>query len=412
MSGPFLAAAIEIGETLVASAIPGPGGCGWIGDDLAGLTPADAHVVTGPVGPDLYGGTIGIAWFLAHLARATDATRFAPTARAGARSALARAAAGDLGASLYSGTAGIALAALEVARALDDRELAAEAEALAGGVAETLKPGRADGDACDLIGGVAGTCLACLAIGRVTGQRRFLDAAAARCRILVERGTAAWWGTSWPVEPGAPGLCGLGHGASGIALALAETAWATGDAGLLDCARAAFAYERGRFSPERCAWPDLREPGAEAWTAAWCHGALGIGAVRLRFHEAMPEDWALAEASAALQSARTLAIQAGRDMAEGVAHDVTLCHGLGGVAELMFLAAEVLHAPAHRLAGQRVAEICLRVRAVNGGQWTNGLRGCRNVPGLMAGDAGIGIAMLRAHDGAAAGSPLLAGRPA
>jgi hypothetical protein len=41
-----------------------------------------------------------------------------------------------------------------------------------------------------------------------------------------------------------------------------------------------------------------------------------------------------------------------------------------------------------------------------------GLTGAKNVPGLMIGLAGIGTWLLRLHDPARIGSPLLIGRPA
>src|SRR5690606_36628662 len=97
---------------------------------------------------------------------------------------------------------------------------------------------------------------------------------------------------------------------SGIGWALAETAWATDDDDLRSLAGEALRYERSFFSPVLSAWPDLRgvsrtaDPAPASWTNAWCHGAIGIGAVRLRIYEATGDLSALADASAAVQAAR------------------------------------------------------------------------------------------------------------
>jgi len=195
-------------------------------------------------------------------------------------------------------------------------------------------------------------------------------------------------------------------------------AWAVGEQRYLAAAREAFRYERSWYSPERCAWPDLRDPKEKSiadgtwpgWMTAWCHGALGIGAVRLRLYEASGDITALAEASAAIQAARLLVMQAGIGLQAGQVSDVTLCHGLGGAAELLLLAYEVFDLHDHLRAARQVGRLCLNVYARNGQTWTCGLRGAEHVPGLFLGLAGIGTTLLRLHDPSVIGSPLLPGR--
>ena len=409
----YLDAAIEIGDNLVAGATAETLGVTWVGDDLIGTDETSTRVIRGPVGPDLYGGAAGIAWFLGHLARATASPVYADVAHDALVFSLsaARRELCPTSLSLYSGATGIALAAAEVANALDDVDLRREAFALARDVADAIIAG-AIVEMNDLLSGLAGVGIGLLALHRMSGDSLYLDATRLACEQLIARRSHAWWGDSWPDQEGQPALCGLGHGATGIGLALAETAWVTGDAPLLDAAHAAFTYERGHFARERSAWPDLRKPESPGWTTAWCHGALGIGAVRLRLHEATGEDWALAEASAALLAGRGLAVKAGRDAAQGIAHDATLCHGLGGVTELILLASEILKLPEHGQAARRLADLCLKIKSLNGGSWTTGLAGCANVPSLFTGIAGIGVTMLRVDNPAAIGSPMLPGRPA
>lgn len=408
---PYLAAAAAIGKQLVADAVPQAIGVTWEGDHLIGSSEADSTVVHGLVGPNLYGGAAGIAWFLGHLAAATSSPEFARLSIAGLQFALAESLR-NLGLnelSLYSGGAGVALASAEVASRLGVPPLAEAALALAQRISETVVGQAAELPECDLIGGLAGIAVGLVGMHRLFGDALLLDAARATCKEIVNRAEVAWWGCSWPDSRNTPGLCGLGHGASGIGWALAETAWVTRDARLMEVADEAFRYEGSWFSRERCAWPDLRQAETPAWTTAWCHGALGIGAVRLRLFEVTAKDSALADASAAIQAARTLAVHAGHELAKGIPSDVTLCHGLGGAVELILLANEILGGTEHGRAARRIADLCLKICTANDGRWTNGLQGASQVPGLFLGQAGIGVMMMRIHDSSSIGSPLLAG---
>src|SRR5262245_18039785 len=105
------------------------------------------------------------------------------------------------------------------------------------------------------------------------------------------------------------------------------------------------------------------------------------------------DDSTLAEATAAIQAARTIVLHAGPALQRGEAADVTLCHGLAGAAELCLLAYEVLGHEDHWRAARRVADLCLAIHARNGA-WTVGLRGATDVPGLFVGFAGIGAMLL------------------
>jgi lantibiotic modifying enzyme len=411
-STPYLDAAIAIAGELVREALPQADGVTWDTDDLIGDT-ANHALIRRRCGADLYGGTPGIGWFLGHLAPYDPSGSVATTAVDAMRFALAG---GDAAhPSLFSGTLGAALSAVDVATRLGHEDLRHAALAMARRTASRIE--RSLGNESDLIAGTAGVVVGLLALHRREPDPLFLSACKKACARLLETSTTEWWGRSWPELDGAPALCGLGHGMSGIAWALAEASWATGDARYLDAAGEAFRYERSWFSPERCAWPDLREPDAAAmrdgtwpgWMTAWCHGALGIGAVRLRHYEVMRDTASLAEASAAIHAGRMQAMRAGADLRSGQPTDATLCHGLAGAAELFLLAHEVLQAPDHLRAARRVGDLCLSIHEQTG-RWTLGLRGSQWVPGLFVGLAGIGVMLLRLHDPASIGSPMLPGR--
>jgi len=415
----YLAAAIDIARQLVRDALPAAPGVTWQGDDIVGDEENHA-IVRGRVGSDLYAGAAGIAWFLAHIAPYDPAGAFAGTAANGMSYAIAEATknlqAGTL--SLLSGSTGTALAAIELADSLGLAELRRSALSLARKTCEILA--REPMHEFDLIGGTAGVIIGLLAIHRRCGDAVLLDTCRQACERLLQGAQLEWWGCSWPEQDTVPALCGLAHGMSGVGWAFAEMAWATGDRRYLAVAHEVFRYERGWFSPERCAWPDLRDPKEQTiadgswpgWMTAWCHGALGIGAVRLRLYEASTDMTAFAEASSAIQAARNLVMRAGSALQADQLSDVTLCHGLGGAAELLILAYEVFKLDEHLRAARQIGRLCLDVYHKNGRTWTFGLRGAEYVPGLFLGLAGIGTVLLRLHDPLAASSPLLPGRTA
>ena len=367
---------------------------------------------------DVYGGTSGIGWFLAHLSAATRDDDVAATARAGLRQGLARV--GEATADgFYTGRAGIALAAVTAGRALGDAEIVSEGADLALAARDARR--EAAVAEVDVIAGAAGTILALLQLGRALEDSAFRAAAVSVGEALLSRANRDADGWSWPAAAASePFLCGLGHGASGIALALLELEAASGDARFGEGARGALLYERTWFSREHGNWPDLREldqarieaGAAPAYLVYWCHGAAGIGLVRLRAHERGAGASATAEAGAAIDVATATMLRlvgAGRDP---VPVDVTLCHGAGAVAELHVCAAETTGDREHLATARRLYRWALWGKdASEPGRLPRelpcGVPGGSETPGLMLGLAGIGALLLRLHDPAAIPSPLL-----
>jgi lantibiotic biosynthesis protein len=262
----------------------------------------------------------------------------------------------------------------------------------------------APGQELDLIGGAAGTALALLELADLLDERNLVVGATSCADALVAAAEPQVWGSAWSGADGPP-LLGLGHGAAGIAIALAEVAARTGRETYDAVARRGLEYERGWYDPAEVGWPDLRGDG-DGSLQAWCHGALGIGLSRLRM---LPMDpLASAEASAALQAARDVVIRAGTALQGGAVTDCTACHGLAGAVELLLAAAEVLQVEDHAEAARRVAALMLEQRRTAGG-WPCGLPGAGVVPGLMTGTAGIALTLLRAAGQVRLDSPLLPG---
>lgn len=432
----FLHAALVIAGELAAA------GPDWTGDDLIGESPATARVVRRACGDGLYAGGVGIGAFLVQAAQVGTDPALARCGNQALDGALARALGSAPGASqpaaqpppnpprpqprdlsLYNGDAGIALAAHEAGRRCGDPALVARGTALAQRVVvdlERLGPGAEH----DLIGGVAGTLIALLAISAHEPEAapRWAPTLCRLADALCDRARPHALGLYWPdptAAAGAPGLCGMAHGASGVGWALDEAAWVIGHCSAADSGRwrhvaaAARLYERSWFDPATSHWPDLRElpatPGAvPPPICAWCHGGVGIGAARWRRYSQYGQLPDLAEASACQQGARKAVAQAQLTLGSGAALDTSLCHGLAGLAELFLLAFEATGVPEHLLAARRVGELMLASHQQRG-SWGPGLAGTTDVPGLMVGRAGTGTTLLRLHDVRSAPSPLLPG---
>lgn len=400
----FLAAALSIAEALALQAEKGEAGMEFSGEQMIGT--ADSHrIVTGPVGPSFYEGDSGICWFLAMAAGYS--TQLAEVAREGLRGALTKAqdllGTGTVG--LLDGAAGVSLAAVGVGRVLEDDDLIAGGHRLALDVAAA----RTDVDYPDLINGRSGICLAFVSLSEALGEPVLLEAAQQVAKELAATARREPWGISWPdpYEEG-PALLGLAHGTSGPVLALLEAGLATGDQSLVGRAMEGMRYERSWFSREAVGWPDLRAraPGDSAtdrlsYPSMWCHGATGIGISRLRAFRLTGDKLALAEASAAIQAARRVVVEAAR-----APSDACLCHGLAGAVELLLVAAEVLGGQDHDRASHRAGAVLLRLKDEHG-SWPCGLPGAGEVPGLFLGRAGIGLTLLRLADRTAAPSPTL-----
>jgi lantibiotic modifying enzyme len=416
-------AALEAARSLASTAEPSGEGLTWHSDVVVGIDDTAPVVGHGDVGETLYDGTAGIALALAAcatVASPTETAVLADTARGAARHALSGAQdlldAGRLG--LFEGATGVALGAATAGRVLGDRALVDRATALADAVAARVaaQAGPADGVELDLIGGLAGTLLGLQGTMRVVDGTLPPAVLSAGARRLNAAATTQTWGAAWQTgaaAAGGPPLLGLGHGAAGIALALAEIAAVSGDVDVCRASNAGFEYERGWFDPDLVAWPDLRAVDADGEPTqsmtAWCHGALGIGLSRLRLTRLTGEAVPLTESSAALQAARHLAVSAGTRLRDGQTSDCSACHGLAGVVELFVVAGKALGVVDHARAAHRTAVLLLEQREGADGVWPCGLPGAGEIPGLMLGTSGIALTLLRAAGAVEIPTPLLPG---
>jgi hypothetical protein len=399
----YLEAAARIGERLAREATWWEDRCTWLG--AAGEPSVDGR--HGPsasyrtLGPDLYGGTGGVALFLAELSTATEDAATRRTAGGAMRQALARADDLESRLGLYAGRAGIGLAAAYVGGILDDDELIRGAREL---IWRTLVDRRDDPE-FDLISGKAGAIVVLLALRKLLEDDSLLGEAARLGDELIRRAHVSEEGYSWsaPSIPARHDLTGMSHGSAGAAFALLELSAATGEARYRTVAERAFAYERNWFDGERENWPDFRRRPGERdrrglplrYGVAWCNGAPGIALTRLRAFALLGDEECRGEALAALRTTRA-AVEEG--LRSGIGN-YSLCHGLAGNAAVLLYGAEVLGRDARdgRDLAHSVADAGLATYGSGAEPWPCGTP-AGETPGLMLGLAGIGSFYLRLHD--------------
>jgi len=395
----FLEAAVAIGRRLCRDAIWHEGRCNWLGwgMELHGGQWISAYRA---LGGQLYDGAAGICLFLASLAKLKGDPIVTATALGAVAEALKAAEnlekAGEYG--FYSGLSGVGISGIAVGQALGREDI--------------VKRGRETMRCCmklaprserlDVINGSAGAIPAFLEAAERFGEEEFLGAAIRHGEHLLKTATQSDKGWSWDTlgMENQPHLLGFAHGASGIAHALALLAKATGRTAFLDAAQGGLRYERTHFRETEGNWPDLRDfmqpkpTGEPTCMVAWCHGAPGIGLARLALHEILPNDIAiLNEARIATQ---TTAATLGQ--VSPVTGNFSLCHGDGGNADFLILAADTLTRPELRQVAESAADRALDRYEDSRAPWPCGVPGAGETPNLFLGAAGIGYFLLRLHD--------------
>jgi lantibiotic biosynthesis protein len=371
--------------------------CTWF--DAVPTMPAQNPATSAIAGPDVYGGTSGIGWFLAQAASRSGDALLRRTARGALHQAAARAgeylAAAPHG--FYGGAAGVGAALV-----LAGKELGAEQSIAAG---RTLLLGlpldaTAPPDVTDVIGGIAGSVVALVLAADALGRDAALLARAGElAERLLARGTRdAGGGLSWhTLDDKRANLTGFAHGAAGIAHALLLLDALAPDPALRDAAAAAFVYEATTFNPAQANWPDFRlmpgqAPGPAPYAVAWCHGAAGIVRSRL-FAEACGGFQVAADIEAGLGTTARYAQQCYR----APNADFTACHGMFGLLDTLLdgiRSGRSAYAPLlAEIAGYATERFHRGERA-----WPSGLATQEETSGLMLGNAGIGHIYLRIGD--------------
>jgi lantibiotic modifying enzyme len=381
----FLEVAAALGRQLTDSAIWYRGRCSWIGATLPepGISRARSAL-----GPDLYGGTSGVALFLAEAAVTLRDDRLRASALGAIRHALHHALPSRDG--LYGGAIGVAYAAARVGRLL-------EVETAARGAGELLRAWRrrrTPSSAFDMVDGGAGTVAGLVALASLVEERWVVDAATRVGDALIAQAESPRSGWSWP-SPGQRqmhNLCGFAHGAAGAGHALIELFAVTGDERFRRAGERAFDYEQSWIRSDTGACPDLRGVARTAprsapvpAAASWCYGASGIALSRKRAAELLGVG--RADGELALAATR-------RFVSERLAYapdDFCLCHGLAGAADVL------LYADRESGLAADVGRLGIERHHRTGAGFPSGLPE-GDTPGLFAGLAGVAMFYLRLGD--------------
>lgn len=394
----YLETAVTIGRQIADAAIWHGRRCTWVGA-MPEEGPVGPRMTYASFGPDLYGGTAGVALAAAELYAASGESLFEAVAVGAIEHALSRV--GDLppGASLglYTGRPGVALASARVGRLLGRADLCERGAALG----RDLDP-RLQSAENDLMSGRAGAIAGLLVLNAMTGDDVLLRKSAEMGEQLVDAGvreaeTLLWSSLSFP---GRPNLTGFSHGAAGVGYALLELYQTTGEHRFRAGAEGAFAYERSLYSPDAMNWPDLREsaPGGNqpedppSYTAVWCHGAPGIALSRLRASELLGDSQFRSEALTALQTTRD-SVRSGLHSG-----NYSLCHGLAGNAEILAEGRPLLGDESENLV-HTIALTGIETYGQPGRYWPGGVSGGRTAS-LFLGLAGTAYFYLRLNDAA------------
>ena len=390
---PFLELAGLLGREIASSAIWSGGRCNWVGDVGRDETRLSGRAELAALGPDLYGGTSGVALFLAEAGARLASATLQATALGAIRLALDQAGqiAPDVRDGLYGGSIGVAYAAVRVAALLQAEDVHARARTL-------LLAWRADATrsgSSDLMTGCSGAVLGLVVLNRLVPEPWVVDEAARLGDELIARADVRPAGWSWadPKQTSMHNLCGYMHGAAGIGHALAELGAVTGEARFREAAFQAFDYERSWFDAQGGAWPDLRGAARRAGrdvlmpiSDSWCNGAFGIALSRLRAADLFGSEHLRREAGIGVAMCR-------RHVAEllvSIPDDFSLCHGAAGAADVLLHAATGRDDLADRLA-RRGIELYAPGRTLH---FPCGVL-LGETPGLLLGLSGVGMFYLR-----------------
>ncbi len=385
-TGELLGQALAIAQQMTARAIRGPdGSAAWIA--LNHLIEAECFQLQ-PMGYDLYGGTCGVAMFLAAVEKVTGGIGYRELAL-GAVQPLRQALrdygnrmARDMGIGGALGLGSVIYALTRMSQWLDEPTLLQDARR----AARLITAKRiTDDKVLDIIGGAAGAILGLLTLYAVSPDEVVLDRAIICGQRLLQRRTESEAGSrAWPTLDGKM-LTGFSHGAAGIVYALLRLYALTRDGDVLAAAQEGIAYEDSVLVREAGNWPDFRADKQPAFLTSWCHGAPGIALGRIGGLAILDSDAIRRDIEMAVQTTRATGVQ-------GV--DYLCCGNVGRVEVLLLAASEFSRLDLAEVASAWTWQIVARAEQ-SGTFALHPLLPKGYSPGLFQGTAGIGYELLR-----------------
>jgi type 2 lantibiotic biosynthesis protein LanM len=383
----FVASALKVAEAIRSRAIRAEdGSAAWIAPQY--LVQAERYQLQ-PMDYNLYGGTCGVALFLAAAERFAPGSGYGELALAAVRplqSVLDRRPdrlVDTMGIGGASGLGSVAYSLLRVSRLLDEPDLLEEARRIALLISEERI---ASDQVLDVIGGAAGTILGLTALYEAVPDREILERAIACGEHLLETRTENETGhRAWVTDEGRR-TTGFSHGTAGIVYALLRLYEHTRDARLLETAKEAIAYEDTQYSPENRNWVDFSKPDEPGYKWQWCYGAPGIGLARLGGLAVLDTEQVHKDIELSLQSTLEFGVQ-------GVDHP---CCGNMGRAEVLLASGRRLSRPElEEAARERAWRVVTRAERTDGFALHPMLPKQVDNPGFFQGTAGIGYELLR-----------------
>ncbi len=387
----FFDTAWGIGMELVRDAIWDGDRCTWQGASMESVEGKYIATVR-TFKSDLYSGTSGIAFFLSalHSVKKNDLLR-KTIEGAVAHSLSMYGQAQDNG--FYSGKTGIAFAIIESGKRMHREDWINKGIS----ILSAIEPKAAQNHETDIISGVAGTIHGMLYGYAHNKDAALLEKAGRLGDILISLAEKSNNGWGWTSIPGKPTLTGISHGLAGISCALLELYKATQKQQYYDAAMEGIKSEQIVFHPGYGNWPDFREgiptdPAKMIYGVGWCTGAPGIALARQRSAE-ITGNAALQEH--AEQAFNTTFNQVMFELgAGGQTSNFSVCHGIGGNADILIDSPHVRHKNAAIATGVRGIENYFNP----GMPWPSGVLNQQKAPGLMLGIAGTGYFYLRLFD--------------
>lgn len=391
----LIAKAKLLGDEILAGAKRASDGSpAWVAMRPTG-TPGENNLV--PIGPHLYGGSCGIALFLAGLAKVTGEERYA----AGAESVLEplrrrfvdllndseRADRLNLGLGAYFGLSSLIYTFHTAGRLQSRPEWCEHAAAMTDLATEK----RIAADTWyDLTFGGAGFILVLLRMRDATNDAarrgRFLSLALTSARHLADaRKSHEGLPPAWYTTPDAPPMTGYSHGAAGIVYALSSLNQCQPEPWLEAAIRDGLEFERSQYRPDLHNWRDMRYEDS-VYGETWCHGAPGIGLGRAAMVGHFQDEGLENEAEIGLAGAISL----GR---RGIDH---VCCGNLGRAEILLSAAQLLQRDELLQEGRKVVlQVIDRAERIGVYRWLPKAEGDHFDPAFFNGAAGAGYCFLR-----------------
>jgi lantibiotic biosynthesis protein len=400
----FLSASEIIGLKICRDAIWHSGRCNWIGPNVEQVHD-QRKIYFRALTSEFYGGTSGIAFFLANLNSATPYPLLARTARG----AMSHAWSGidkiphALRLGFYTGALGVAYSSILTGRLLDDQNMVER------GLEEFHRFSQGDLIGCgvDVVDGLAGAIPAFIKIQRLYPDSTLTAFILCMGEHLIKASQRTDIGLSWKtIEPVSKHLTGFAHGTAGIATALMELFLFSGENRWLDAALGAITYENHYFDKTSSNWPDFRNFSQKqsddelVYSVAWCHGAPGIALSRLRAFEITGREDLREDAVRALQTTSR------QSMPEYLSN-FSLCHGLSGNASILQYGSCILNDRQWFESAMSVAESGVNENIRENLPFQNGLNNDLESPDFMLGLAGIGYFFLQMFDNKRFPCPLI-----